>query len=618
MYRNSVVCAAASAVVLAGLAQPVGAADRFSLGRAVPQGVYYYAHGAHNPERDAINARWDEIGQAVVDARFQDDVRDTIRGLLTNEEERADFDAFWEKVSELIDGIEWRGLASEEIVYFARLSGKIPEHVIMLRGDPGAADKNITGLRTMLEELVKVSEGNLTLEVAEDNGNGFWRLTGEGMPFQVQLARRGDVIAVGLAQELLRESLGLLGGGSNGQPLVDTQRFKSALASLPAAEDTILFFDIAQLFDSLRAMLEVAEQEAGDSDDTELIVGIVSKILDQLDVVDFIVSVGQTDGNRVLTHEVARLKPGGADRGIGKVVRDQKPITRFDQYVPQEATDFSVSNGIDLEVLYDLVLDFIRQNVPDGEVALQDWARVQEEIGFNLQEDLLSWLTLEYVSVTLPAATPSAFSQEDSVFLLRVRDPAKARTRIDGWINNLQALLTENNQALMISDVQVDGAEGFKSVTHPMVMMFIRLVYGVHEDRLIISNSAQAIATCLATARGEHPSVAQNPRVQQEGLLPKGPACSVSFTDQSWLGQEIAGALGMVSFAMNMFGAVMASEDPEAGVLLGGIGKVIGKLSPIVARINFLSSTASATTFDGQAYHTKGVTTYRLEESESE
>lgn len=84
----------------------------------------------------------------------------------------------------------------------------------------------------------------------------------------------------------------------------------------------------------------------------------------------------------------------------------------------------------------------------------------------------------------------------------------------------------------------------------------------------------------------------------------------VTFTDRRRLGQEIGAALGMASMGLNMAGAF--NKDPKAGVVFKGIGTVIGKLSPIVAKINFMSSSASATTFDGQAWHTQRVTTYRL------
>lgn len=602
------------AAVLAGLltAIPsVQAEERFGLSKAVPDGVFVYVHAVHNPERNAINERWAAIWKQVADARIQDDVRDTIRQLIPNEEDRSQFDKVWNQVTDLIAGVDWSNLVSKEFVYCSRLRAPVPEYLFLMRSDKAAAAKNAEGLRKALAAISEAAGGEVKLEEAEAHGAKVWRLVPPPeVPMKIELAVREDVIALGISQVLLDDSLAMLAGEKDGPRLTANPKFQAAFKGLPKAEDTMMFFDPGALIEGIRGFVAMATMGAQQDPEAQKWIAVVNAGLKEVDILESIAATEETDGQRVLTHSIVRLKPGAAESPLGKVFVAGKAPAASHKMVPKEATDFSVSSGIDLKALYTAITGFINKNVPEGQSLLADWEAKQAEIGFHVEKDLLDWLTLEFVSVSLPASSPSPFSSSDWVIMLRMRDAKAAKEHIDGWIDKLQALLKENQQELLITPAEVKGAAGFRSVTHPMVAMFLRPVYGFDKDWMILSNSAAAIEKCLATARGEHPSVLENPRFQREGVKVEN-ATSMSFTDQRQLGQEIAAALGAVSFAMNLVGAT--NQEPEARAIFGGIGKIIAKLSPIAAKVNFLSSTSSATRFDGQAWHTEQVTTYRLD-----
>ncbi len=622
MYRHTLIAVVIAAVAFAGPARPTVAADPFTLAKAVPEDVFIYTHVAHNPEHDPISERWDGVWQALADARLQDVVHDVIVELIQldvtagnkTEDDVAAFEAVWKRISELIDAVEWRKLASKEFIYTSRIRFPIPDYLILMRGDSDVAAANGESLRDILVTLVTWSEGKLSLTDTEVHGARLTTLAPEDdleMPFKLELARRGDLIALCLSSGKLSESLALLAGEGDGKRLVDTARFKSAFKGLPPAENNITFFDMNRLFSGFHELTKSARAQTGENADAETVLTIVDKAIDTFSIFDYMASAESTDGSKVFTHDTLRLKPGGADTPLGKILCKQPPIKNFDHYVPKEATGFSVSNGIDLSACYGLVLDFVRENIPESEAALAAWEAVQTEIGFNLQEDLLGWISGEIVSVSLPAATPTAFSQEDWVLFVKVRDAEKARTQVNAWVDKLQGFLAEANQQLLVTDVDVKGAKGFRSVTHPLVAMLFKPIYGVQDDQLIIASSAEAIATCLTTAKGKHPSVAANERVQREGLLPKGAASSVSFTDHRQLGREIATVLTAGGVAVGLVG--MFNEEPEAGVVFRGISTVLTKLKPVAEEVDFLSSSAAVTTFDGQAWHGRKVINYMLD-----
>jgi hypothetical protein len=191
--------------------------------------------------------------------------------------------------------------------------------------------------------------------------------------------------------------------------------------------------------------------------------------------------------------------------------------------------------------------------------------------------------------------------------MMKVNDEAKAREMIDGGVAMLAGMMAQGNQApLTTQPAKQPELEGFTSITHPMMMMFLRPIYGFSDDYLIIGSSENAIARCLKTAHGEAPSVRENKRFKAEGIIPDGPVTSISFADKSKMGQEMAQVLGM----LGMVGGMLPIEGEEAEIVRV-IFSTLQKLTPVVAQINFYKSEASVTTFDGKVYRTETVVNYK-------
>ncbi len=113
---------------------------------------------------------------------------------------------------------------------------------------------------------------------------------------------------------------------------------------------------------------------------------------------------------------------------------------------------------------------------------------------------------------------------------------------------------------------------------------------------------------CLETAKGEHPNIRENTGVMKEALVPTGPFTSVSLTDKRKFGEQMAELVGGVSVGLGMMGAVVPDQD--ARPIIAKLAGMLAKLTPVVHKIDFYKSTASYTTFDGQAWHTRAVTHY--------
>ena len=80
-------------------------------------------------------------------------------------------------------------------------------------------------------------------------------------------------------------------------------------------------------------------------------------------------------------------------------------------------------------------------------------------------------------------------------------------------------------------------------------------------------------------------------------------------SDTSGTGEELAAVLRMVQ----MMGPMSTAQIPDADVrkMMGKVFLLMGKLAPVMQRIDFFDSNASATTFDGMTWYTKAVVHYK-------
>lgn len=579
-------------------------AGKFTLGKAVPSDVYIYVNGAHNPKNTYVEECWGEVWEEFQKSGVVEEVHTLISSTIP-EPDRAGFEKFWSKAAELISGVDWEARA-DEVAFMGRMRAPMPEYAVLIKYEDGKAAKNADAFSAVLREIATaIGEAKgATYSTTEDRGAKVSTLSFQGAPFHVKVAQRDSIVGIAMCNTLMDEALALLAGEGDKAGLVETDRYRQAIAKLPAGEDSVMFMDFKALFDGVGQLLDMAAAHNADNAEGQQVVDVIKKAFDEFKVIDTIASTGRTEKYTQISETLVTLAPNAEKSRFYKVIKPE-PFPKFDRFIPKEATGYSVTSGFDLAALYAAVLDFIGKEVPDGEQLLAKWEAVQDDIGFHPQKDVFDWLGGQFMNVSLPATTPSPFSSADSVVFIKVRDEKLARQKIKTGMDKLGAFLATHKQPLTSQPAEIAGTEDFRMVTHPLVAMFIRPVYGVADGYLIVGTSSQAIEACLATSRGERPSVAQNDRVQREGVIPKGAVASASFSDLTTLGRDIAQVLSM----LGMFSA-MIPDEPEARPVKAMIG-IAGKLAPVAMKIDFLQSTSSATTFDGKAWHTKSVINYR-------
>lgn len=587
----------AVALLIASPAWAAEPSERFSLARAVPAESWLYVHGAHNPERDFIDKHWSHVFATLKTSGIDKDVKTFLESTFKTPEEKDKFTARWDKFVLLTQQVQWCDLAAHEAVYFQH---SLKDHNLLLRPSTETLDANTKALVALFDEVGALLES--PVEHAARNKAEVWTLKVGDSGFSFNLFRHGQILGLSDNAEIMTQTIALLAGdASPAKTLVDSTRYRSAVSDLPAPEDSVTFLDMRGLWSGMKQIIKTSIT-ADDPAQEQKVEQVWTNVVDQLDFLDYVAVVEQTEGLRTRCNTVVKLADGARTRKLCTALADRKPIAAVLDRIPQDASGYRAGAGADFATIYSLVKDFVEKNFDEGPKWLAQWGQWQQENGFNLQDDVLSWIDGQYLVVTLPPAIQTGMGGGDGVLMLKVRDGAKA-------LDTINKHLDRYKEAVMIAPAADVKAEGFRSVTHPMMMMFGMLggiTYGVDGEWLYVTNSTAALNKCLARAKGQGASIAANERFQKEGLAPKGAVTGASFTDTTNWGPQLAMGLGM---GMPM--AAMMIPQTEETAPVRSVFSMMGKLAPALAQINFELSTSTVSTFQNDRWLSETVNNYK-------
>ncbi len=589
--------------------------ERFTLGRYVPGDWWMYLHFVHNPEHDWLEKEWAEVWDALKKTGLDKDIMSLVLSALSDED-RAQTEATVGKIKELLAGVRWGDLLGREVVFAERVAPPMPEYTVLLRGTEGSGEKNIRGLAEIIKYAASFSP---KMQVVEEKRNEvevcILRFVGVE-PFAFHLFRKGDVIGLVTSQNIFDQTMALMAGTGSKPPIVEAPRFQEALREVKAPEDAVAFFDWRLLIADLNGLIDHGFNKNKDETCDQRWLKLFKAGLGLLDVMEYQVVSSETQGRQEFTRYCCKLQADKMGSPLVKMVRNRKPFEQFDKYIPADAKGFSMDTFVDIETVYRTALDFVEKYVPDGAEGVKHWKELLAGHGIDLDRDVFSWLSGEMISIDMPAVVVTPMSDADSVSFLRVKDSKIAAEKLNNAIHGLKAMLEQYAQQTLLITPAGEGLEGFHEVTHPMMAMFLRPVIGVKDEWLIIGTSGKAIVKCMDVAAGKSPSIAKDERFRAEGIVPKGPVCAASFTDTSKTAEELGAALGMAGMIGGFVTAGMPADpgDPEAKKgkeMLQKVFSMLMKLNPVVAKLDFYSSEASVTVWDGPFSRTEEVVTYK-------
>ncbi|MCH9003360.1 MAG: hypothetical protein IIC02_12370, partial [Planctomycetes bacterium] len=562
----------------------------------------------------------------IIDALWDSGIDRDVMGIILSvvpqehlEETQATLDNF----SGLAQAVRWTDLVGGEIAFAERITdGPIPyEDIFLARGSNDSNKSNAKAIAALMEELAGLTE-KLVFSESKTESARTWTLgvsdtdSYQGAP-SFTLFLKNDILGMAFGSHPTDDVFALMEGKPGAQAIVDRPRFKKAIGEVQSAEDAIMFFDIKTLMGQIPELFtsHVHVTSHDGKDESEKVLGVLKSAIEMCNVIDYSISTVETDGVRQLTHTVTRVREDKINSPLAKAFFDRKAFDRFDQYIPADAKSFSLSTTVDIGALYGVVTSFIQQHVPDGPEIVTKWTGMLAGIGLDPQRDIFDWLSGEIISISMPAAFVSPFGGDDSVFMIRVKDPELAAAKIRSTIEFLQQLVGGGGlgeSPLMVTEADLAVA-GFVQVTHPFVM-FIRPVIGVHDEWLMVGTSAKAVDKCLKVAAGKAPSIRKNQRFMDEGLVPEGAVLSASFKDTSKFGQELGSMMGMAGLLGGGLVAWIPDQHDDSRKLKDVAKKMLSivmKLAPILQKIDYYSSESSMMTRRGNAILIESVVTYK-------
>lgn len=572
--------------------------ESFTLGRYIPGDVWLYVHEAYNPERDFISAHWDRVWRAALDSGIDADIKNLIISG-TADSNRASFEAKWDAARNALSAVPWDRLGRVEVAVAQRIAFPMPGYLVLLRNEPSDTEAIRRSLGGLVETIASVSNACVVLE-RERHGAKVWSLCLGKVGSMFEVFARGDVVGAAIGKGLTDEVLKLMAGTGAKGAIADDPAFRRAIKSIESPEDGFQYYRWSLFHHQIRESMRHALRRAEEDPDVQMVKGVFTKALAHTDVFDYTLCVRRTEGMQEVKTGVTKVLADAAGTPLVRALTQRKPFDRFDRFIPADANGFWESTTVDLGLLYNTALEFIKQEVPgDGPELIARWDALQDTFGFNLNRDLFSWLSGEMVTVNLPGR---AGSQMNFVVMVRTKNPELAWKKVSGWLDALHRRFGQ----VMVNPAPAVNAEGFRSVFHPMMMMMqVQPVIGMYEDWLMIGTRAKDVNRCLAAARETEPGIRENARFQREGLPARGPVTGAAFTDLSSQGEELALVFGMLGGAAASFPATDDMRQIKTAMTL------VSRLAPVMAKIDFQSSSASVSRFTGDAWHSRVLLTYK-------
>ncbi len=615
--------------------------SKFPLTKAIPADAFVAVASRANPDRQFLDDHWAGVTKAFMDSGILQDIWDMVIDHL-NDEQVEQIEVVQEQFSKLCAQVEWSKLFEKEFLHIGRFVMPMGptgpyEGVMLGRLDAKGAAENYQALKAILEQIVKFADahganGALRLvETKTEDGLTVAGLVPPGLPGPVlAVGYSKDIIAVTFGgHTLLGECMEQLSGKASKPGLTSTERFKNAFAKLPAAKDEVVFFDPSRIFGMASGMVKMfagmAAQPAAapqtdddeangepktapDSDANEIAraMGGITKLLDDMSIIDCMAAVVWTDGYSVFSESVTSLKPDAKKSPLYGVLTSGGEAAQFDRFVPKEATSFSCGSGISLKKLYHYIREFVTKTVPGGDQHLAMFDRMQrEKWELDIEKDILDLFEGPMISIEM---------NTDWVFLLKVTSEKAAEARIQDLIARINAAMGKDG-GLMITPAEVAEGVSFTQVTHPMMMLMggLQPVIGAAEGHLLLGSNVKAVRRCLETAQGKHANITKNKRWSREGLKPtKGQKVdSISYTDESRTAEEWQAAIGMMSMVMGFATMGMQDAPPQAQAMVQALPPILAKLAPVVGKMDFFQSSAEVKTFDGSQWITRSVQNYK-------
>ena len=560
--------------------------------RAVPTDAYLAVYARHDPKRDYEREYFLQAWQTFKEERIGERLMDIVVSRVPNEQLAA-AKSRWQEMKTAVEPINGRALLdADEIVVAEVLEPPFNQILIAVRLTAKDAADCDRGIVQVGELIARWSEGKVAVQTrrVKDATMTVLSLPKESpiepageLPIEPAVARLNDIVLISTSAGLLRRSVERLQEEAV-ESKFDDPRLKEALAHLPKPDDAVVFLDGRKLFESLHGVAAFIRSQAKNDEGAARFARIVDRIVNETAILDFEATVECTEPGRNRTVAFIKLADDFDSKLLGRALARREPFDKWQSWVPKDATDFSLSAGVNLHELYGGIIALVRDEFPESKKGLEKFAAWQRTVGVDLDRDILQSFSGESVSVTIPVKGADGSARLESVIALRCQNPDKIRELLARAVDGLNTIPVVQMQQLKLDDCK--DLTGFQEL-HATIFQLVGVqpVVGFRDGWMILASSKTAAEKVLAARAGQSEPIDGAALFEKLGLDPQGAVYQVSYHDIGAAIRAVADAIDKFSAVARMVLGIAAEHAKpeelkpvqEALGLLPSVAKVIRK-----------------------------------------
>ncbi len=587
--------------------------DEVELARAVTPDSFLCIVSRPLPEDDRMRQANHRALAAFKNSGFLEEVLDGVLHIIPVAD-RSGVEEVLQRFTGVVQGVAWHRLDEGEHVFAERVKDGLPNFIFLARIDKAFSRDTFMEIRHLLGGFVLLSDA-LQLETERYRGTDITSLRAiTGDSFSLSVFSRGDLLgfSFGSSREYPRQYLDQLDGWSDRPALIDTRRYKEALRGMSQEGYSSLFIDIDRMIDSMRDRFGRILDMVPEDREEAAVLTLFLRIIEEINLFEYTAEVRCREGNRIVADSRTRFKPGAKNKKLFAALFSGKPVSGYERFIPANALAFSLNSDIDFLPIYELLLTWMKEMLPNADEVLERWEEIQEEIGIDLMEDLLSWFEGGMITVEVPARHRTLMGKTASLTLIHLN----ASKAVDGaaWLGNWLGKLEEwaRKIGIRITLKEVEG-EGFRAGTeiYQSIVPFIRPFICIHGDYLVLATGKEDALVYLEFLREGGPSILENERFLSLDLAPPSNLSSIHFKNLENSVAEFKTILGLLGFIS------MALPDRKKEIrtfkrILGALPRLV----PVVEAMDIYSCEAGYSVVDLEAGEMRMKTVTQLKNTE--
>jgi hypothetical protein len=335
------------------------------------------------------------------------------------------------------------------------------------------------------------------------------------------------------------------------------------------------------MWKSMEGIGEFIREKAPNEEKAQRVAEVMDRIIEEVSILDYEITVEYTEDGENRTAALGKLLDGYEDTILGKALTQGDAFEDWQKWIPEDATGFSMSTGVNLHVLYNGILDFVREEFPESHEGLEKLAEFQEKIDVDIDEDILQSFSGECVSVSFEVEGESGAKTKQGVTALKCENPDKVRELIDRAFEALQKIPAVQAQGLDLVDVE--DMEGFQEIRGNMLQMAgARPVVGFDDGWMILASSAEAAQKLIDVRNGEAESITDGDLLDEFDIDSDEPVYAASYSD---VGAGIRAVADFIEKAAMMAPMVVGMATANAGEEAGKVAQEAIALLPSIAKV---------------------------------